>query len=629
LRAAQVPGAPTLCDEAPDNIAAEMRHGNADATAAAFAQAAHVVNLNIRNQRVAAVTLEPRTVLAYADATDGRLTLRMSTQMPSGVRDSVAKLLGLPPEQMRVVVDDVGGGFGMKTGMYAEDAAVAYAARVVGRPVKWVAERSEEFLSTAHGRDLDTRAQLALDAQGKILGLRVHSQANVGAYALGTGVAIQLLIGPWVQTSVYDIQTIDFHFKAILTNTASTGAYRGAGRPEAIFTMERLMDEAARQTGIDRVTLRRRNFIQPTQMPYKNPMGQVYDTGDFEHIMNQGLALADWDGFAARAAASHARGKLRGLGLATFLEWTGGNVFQERVTVTVLPDGIVEAFCAVNAMGQGIATTLAQLMVDVFGLPLERIRVVLGDTDRGTGFGSAGSRSIFTGGSALQVGAQRTLDKAKALAADELEVAADDIAYDGGRFTVKGTDLSVDLFSLAQKQSDHRIHIESTNTVAGPTWPNGCHVSEVEVDPQTGEVQIVAVSERCGPRYQPHDRARAARRWCRARHWASAVRAGHLRHRNRSTRDRQLHGLQPATCRRDGTGLQNRDGHFHSLQKQPTGRQRRGRIGHDWGNPQHRQRRGRCAGTGRVHAPSVATANATDRAARVGGDAGGLSCAVA
>jgi carbon-monoxide dehydrogenase large subunit len=492
LRAAQVPGAPTLCDEAPDNIAAEMRHGNADATAAAFAQAAHVVNLNIRNQRVAAVTLEPRTVLAYADATDGRLTLRMSTQMPSGVRDSVAKLLGLPPEQMRVVVDDVGGGFGMKTGMYAEDAAVAYAARVVGRPVKWVAERSEEFLSTAHGRDLDTRAQLALDAQGKILGLRVHSQANVGAYALGTGVAIQLLIGPWVQTSVYDIQTIDFHFKAILTNTASTGAYRGAGRPEAIFTMERLMDEAARQTGIDRVTLRRLNFIQPAQMPYKNPMGQVYDTGHFEHIMNQGLALAGWDGFAARAAASHARGKLRGLGLATFLEWTGGNVFQESVTVTVLPDGIVEAFCAVNAMGQGIATTLAQLMVDVFGLPLERIRVVLGDTDRGTGFGSAGSRSIFTGGSALQVGAQRTLDKAKALAADELEVAADDIAYDGGRFTVKGTDLSVDLFSLAQKQSDHRIHIESTNTVAGPTWPNGCHVSEVEVDPQTGEVQIVA-----------------------------------------------------------------------------------------------------------------------------------------
>jgi aerobic carbon-monoxide dehydrogenase large subunit len=277
-----------------------------------------------------------------------------------------------------------------------------------------------------------------------------------------------------------------------LTNTASTGAYRGAGRPEAIFTMERLMDEAARQTGIDRVTLRRRNFIQPAQMPYKNPMGQVYDTGHFEHIMDQGLALADWDGFAARAAASHARGKLRGMGLATFLEWTGGNVFQERVTVTVLPDGIVEAFCAVNAMGQGIATTLAQLMVDVFGLPLERIRVVLGDTDRGTGFGSAGSRSIFTGGSALQVGAQRTLDKAKALAADELEVAADDIAYDGGRFTVKGTDLSVDLFSLAQKQNDHRIHIESTNTVAGPTWPNGCHVSEVEVDPQTGEVQIVA-----------------------------------------------------------------------------------------------------------------------------------------
>lgn len=487
-------GAPTLCAEAPDNIAAEMRHGQASACAAAFAEAAHVVTLEVINQRLAALTLEPRTVLAFPDPADGRLTLRMSTQMPSGVRDTLIAVLGLPRERLRVVVGDVGGGFGMKTGAYPEDMVVAWSAERLQRPVKWVAERSEEFLSSSHGRDLQTRAELALAADGKILGLRLRSLANVGAYATGTGVAIQLLIGPWVQTSVYDIQTIDFHFKAVLTNTAPTGAYRGAGRPEAIFTMERLMDEAARQTGIDRVALRRRNFIQPAQMPYKNPMGQIYDTGCFEKVMDQALVQADWTGFEARAAASRQRGMLRGQGIATFLEWTGGNVFEERVTVTVLPDDTIEVFSAVNAMGQGIATTLAQLVVDVFGVPITQVRVVLGDTDRGDGFGSAGSRSLFTGGSAVRVGAERTIEHAKTLAAAELEVASEDIAYEGGRFSVRGTDLGIDLFALARAQSDQRIHVDSTSTVSGPTWPNGCHICEVELDPQTGDLQVVAYS---------------------------------------------------------------------------------------------------------------------------------------
>lgn len=487
-------GAPTLCAEAPDNIAAEMRHGQAAACEAAFARAAHVVALEVVNQRLAALTLEPRTVLAFPDPADGRLTLRMSTQMPSGVRDTLIAVLGLPRERLRVVVGDVGGGFGMKTGAYPEDMVVAWSAERLQRPVKWAAERSEEFLSSSHGRDLQTRAELALAADGKILGLRLRSLANVGAYATGTGVAIQLLIGPWVQTSVYDIQTIDFHFKAVLTNTAPTGAYRGAGRPEAIFTMERLMDEAARQTGIDRVALRRRNFIRPEQMPYKNPMGQTYDTGCFEKVMDQGLVQADWYGFEARAAASRQKGLLRGQGIATFLEWTGGNVFEERVTVTVQPDDTIEVFSAVNAMGQGIATTLAQLVVDVFGVPISQVRVVLGDTDRGDGFGSAGSRSLFTGGSAVRVGAERTIEHAKTLAAAELEVAVEDIAYEGGRFSVRGTDLGIDLFALARAQREQRIHIDSTSTVSGPTWPNGCHVCEVELDPQTGDVQVVAYS---------------------------------------------------------------------------------------------------------------------------------------
>jgi len=489
---ASAPGAPVLCPEAPDNIAAETRYGNAQAAAAAFAGARHVVTLDIVNQRLSPLSLEPRSVLADFDAASQRLTLRMSTQMPSGVRNSVCDALGIAKEKMRVVVGDVGGGFGMKTGVYPEDIAVAFCARALQRPVKWVAERSEEFISSTHGRDLQSHAELALDEHGKILALRLASLANVGAYATGTGVAIQLLIGPWVQTSVYDIQTIDFHFKAVLTNTAPTSAYRGAGRPEAIFTMERLMDEAARQTGIDRVALRRRNFIQPAQMPYTNPMGQTYDSGRFESVMDQALGLADWQGFAARAADSAQRGLLRGQGIATFLEWTGGNVFEERVTVSVHADGVIEVFSAVNAMGQGIATSLAQLVVDAFGVPISQVRVVLGDTDRGDGFGSAGSRSLFTGGSAVRTGAERTLAKARQLAAREFGAAEQDIAYENGSFRVAGTDLSIDLFDLAARQSDQRIFMDSTSTVAGPSWPNGCHISEVEIDPQTGQVAVVA-----------------------------------------------------------------------------------------------------------------------------------------
>ena len=497
MDAATAPGATALCTEAPDNIAAETRYGNAQATAAAFASARHVVKLEIINQRLSPFSLEPRSVLAAFDTATKRLTIRLSTQMPSGVRNSVCDAMGLAPKDVRVLVGDVGGGFGMKTGAYPEDIAVAFCARALQRPVKWVAERSEEFISSTHGRDLHSHAELALADDGKILALRLASRANVGAYPTGAGIAIQLLIGPWVQTSVYDIQTIDFHFKAVMTNTAPVSPYRGAGRPEAIYTMERLMDEAARQTGIDRIALRRRNFVQPAQMPYTNPMGQTYDSGQFELVMDKALALADWPGFAARAAESKQRGLLRGLGISTFLEWTGGNALEERVTLEIKApapgsDGIIEIFTAVNGMGQGIQTSLAQLMVDAFGVPMEKIRVVMGDTDRGDGFGSAGSRSLFTGGSALQVGAERTIATAKQLAAKELEAAEHDIEYINGRFKVSGTDVGIDLFTLAGKQPEQRIFMESVTAVAGPSWPNGCHISEVEIDPQTGHVEVVA-----------------------------------------------------------------------------------------------------------------------------------------
>jgi aerobic carbon-monoxide dehydrogenase large subunit len=490
---ATAPGAPVLCPEAPDNIAAEMRHGDIDATAAAFAKAAHTVSLDLVNQRLAPSPMEPRAIVASFEAGTGRLTVRLSSQMPSGARGSfVAAIPGLTAENTRVVVGDVGGGFGMKTGIHPEDIVVAFAARALQRSVRWQAERVEEFLSAVHGRDVVSRAELALDAEGHVLALRVRSLANVGAYAMGVGVAIQLLIGPWVSTSVYDIATIDLHFIAVVTHTTPTGAYRGAGRPEAIYVTERLFDAAAREMKLDPAELRRRNLIAPEAMPYKNAMGQTYDSGRFEHLLDRGLALADWHDFGARRAASEAKGLLRGRGLASFLEWTGGNVFEERVTVEVSADGFIEIVSATQAMGQGIVTSYVQLAVDVFGVPVEKIRIVQGDTDRANGFGSAGSRSLFTGGAAVRVASERTIDKSKALAGEALEVAPADLEYREGRFGVVGTDVGIGLFELAAKQPGQHIVIDSTSAVGGPTWPNGCHVCEVEIDPATGHVEIAA-----------------------------------------------------------------------------------------------------------------------------------------
>ena len=484
-------GAPVLCPEAPDNISAEMRHGSATATAAAFERAAHVVSLDLVNQRLAAAPMEPRSINAEFDGE--RLQVRISSQMPTGVRTSLCEAIpGLTDENVRVVVGDVGGGFGMKTGIHPEDIVVAYAARELKCPVRWLADRVEDFTSAVHGRDVTTRAELALDANGRVLAMRVRSLANVGAYSTGVGVAIQLLVGPWVSTSIYDIQTIDLHFIAVMTNTSPTGAYRGAGRPEAIYITERLFDAAAREMKLDPAELRRRNMIRPEQMPYKNAMAQLYDSGRFEQILDQGLLLADWQGFGVRRSASEQAGKLRGRGLATFLEWTGGNMLEERAGITITADGFIEISSATQAMGQGIATSYVQLAIDVFGVPIERIRVLQGDTDRANGFGSAGSRSLFTGGSAVRVASERTIEHGKQLAGDVLEAAPADIEYRAGRFGVVGTDLGIDIFELAGKQPEHRIFIDATSAAGGPSWPNACHVCEVEIDPGTGHVEVVA-----------------------------------------------------------------------------------------------------------------------------------------
>ena len=481
-----------LLGDGPDNICAQTHFGDTAAVNEAFAKAAHVTSLDIQHQRLAAITIEPRN--SIATMRDNRLEFRATSQAPTQMRAALSHHLGLPVEAIRVVVGDVGGGFGMKTATYAEDLLTAYCAYRLGGGVKWVSTRSEDFLTSSHGRGVDTKIDIALDAEGKILALRFHNWADMGAYPTMSGVAIQVLIGPWVSTSIYDIPVIDATITAVLTNRAPTGAYRGAGRPEAILSIERILDEAARAHGFDRLDLRRQNLVAASQMPYTNAMGQTYDSGDFERIFDKGLTLADVAGFEARAQTAAGKGRWRGLGVASFLEWTGGNVFTETVNVQILVDGTVEVFTAVMPMGQGIQTSLTQLVADVFDLPAEKIRVVMGDTDRGNGFGSAGSRSIFTGGGAVSEGSARALETAKSLAAEALETAVEDLTYAQAQFTVKGTDITLSLAELAQKQADQRIVVESSTTAGAPTWPNGCHVCEVEINPETGECEVVAYS---------------------------------------------------------------------------------------------------------------------------------------
>ena len=483
-------GAPLVFAPATGNIAARMSYGDRAASDAAFARAAHVISLDVVNQRLVAAPMETRVCMA--EPTDNRLTVRMSTQGPSGARDSLADALGLDATAIRVVAEDVGGGFGLKLGIHPEDIAVVFAAKTIGRAVRWTAERTEDFLSANHGRDVVSHAELAFDADAKVIGYRLRTLANLGAYAGTGGILIQTLVGPWVSTSIYDIRTIDFVFDAVLTHTTPTSAYRGAGRPEAIYLIERLFDKAARELKIDPVDLRRRNLVPAAAMPYKNAMGQTYDTGDFEAVLDAGLKVADWSGFAAREAQSKARGKLRGRGFASFLEWTSGNVFEERVTCAVKAEGVIEVYAATMPMGQGIATSYAQLVVDTFGVDINKVKIVMGDSDRGSGFGSAGSRSLFTAGSAIDVAAKETVAKGRELAAEALEAAAADIEYADGAFRIAGTDRTVGLFDLAARQPEGRIYVDSTTKVAGPSWPNGCHVCEVEIDPETGMTEVVS-----------------------------------------------------------------------------------------------------------------------------------------
>src|SRR3954469_22785818 len=484
-------GAPQIWPAAGGNIAAEARYGNAEATAAAFAKAAHVVEVELHNHRLNALALEPRCAIGVHEA--GRTTLYTQNQTPTGARDLLGAVFGAKPQDFRVVNGDIGGGFGMKTGLTPEDALVCYAAKKLGRPVKWRGERSEEFLAAHMARDQHYRAALALDGQGMILGLRMQSLGNIGATPVGSSAIIPLAMVAKVVTSVYRVPVVDYHVKAVLTNTMATGAYRGAGRPEANYLMERLMEKAAQQTGIDRVELRRRNLLRSDELPYKTHVGEVYDTGDFERVLDGALALGDWKGFEARKKQSAKRGRLRGRGVSVYLEWTGA-LPTETVDIEVAADGTVTGFSGTQAMGQGLETTYAQLVTEVLGVGIEKIKIVQGDTDRANGVGSVGSRSAFVGGSAVAAAGRRMIAQAKDFAAEALEAAAADIEFHDGRFRIAGTDRSITFSELAARQPKRVIRVSATETPSTPSWPNGAQVCEVEIDPETGVVEVASLA---------------------------------------------------------------------------------------------------------------------------------------
>ena len=483
---------PQAFDAAYGNHAAGYRAGDRDATAAAFARAAHIVRLRVVNQRVVANPLEPRALLAAYDAQAGRFTLYCPTQNVHTVRAQLANgVFKLPEDRFRVVCTDMGGGFGARGYAYPEHAALCFAARRTGRAVKWLADRSENFLSEVHGRDNVTHAELALDAGHRFLALKIHTLANIGAYASNFGAAVPAMSGARAPTGVYAIPLLDHEVRMLFTHTAPVDAYRGAGRPEMGYLLERLVSHAARQLGADPLELRLKNLVTAAQMPYANPAGHTYDCGDFARVLRGAADASDWGGFAARKADADRRGLLYGRGIGCYIEVTGSGRLTEVVQVAVSGAGEVTLVSGTQPIGQGLATAYAQLLAQHLGVAPGSVRVIQGDTDVvKSGGGAGGSRGLQVGGSAAVAGAFALIEVGRALAASELEAAAGDIEFSAGRFRIAGTDRSIGLAELAAKQPERRIFCEHSETVKGQTWPNGAQVCEVEVDPDTGSVRV-------------------------------------------------------------------------------------------------------------------------------------------
>lgn len=491
-------GAPQIYEEAANNTSFTLRMGNAEAAKQAFEQAHHIARVSIYNNRLNAMTMEPRGCIGDYDRGTDRFTLYTSTQNVHGVRHGLSHdILHVPESDIRVVARDVGGGFGMKTHVYPEEAIVVWAARRVERPVKWIGSRSDVLLGDDQGRDQTVDAELALDEDGKFTGLRWKAYHNVGAYIEGAG-AVPILFSLKLAQTVYDVPAVDVMSSAVFTNTPPTVPYRGAGRPEAVYIMERLVDTAAHEMGIDRAELRRKNFIQPDQMPFDTNTGWTYDTGDYAAALDKCLSQADWEGYETRQAASAAAGKQRGRAVVYYVDNTG--IFNERMEIRFDPSGTTTIHAGTMNHGQGHETSYAQMVSGWLGIPMENIRLAQADTDQITiGRGTYASRSMMVGGSALRAAADDVIDRGKKFAAHFLEADAADIDFTDGKFVIAGTDKEMPIGQVAQMSyipvglpAELGVGLQGDGAFAAavPSFPNGCHICEVEVDPDTGAVTI-------------------------------------------------------------------------------------------------------------------------------------------
>ena len=499
-RAGAQPGAPQLYDDVPNNVCLDYHYGDSARVAEAFAQAAHVTRLHVLNNRVVVAAMEPRAAIAEVDAASGRYTLHTCSQGVFGLKQQLANdILKVPPDKVRVLTGNVGGSFGMKASAYPEHAALFHAARLLGRPVKWTDDRSGSFLGDQHGRDHEFDAELALDRDGRFLALRLTGYGNMGGYLatvapmMGTLNVVKNAIGMYA-TPLLEVST-----KCVFTNTTPVSAYRGAGRPEGNYFMERLVDTAAREMGIDPIALRKLNHIPPSAMPHRTPAETVYDTGDFTALLDRALAASDWDGYAARKAASEARGKLRGRGLGTYLEVTAPPT-REMGGLRFEPNGDVTIITGTLDYGQGHWSAFAQVLTEKLGVPFHRIKLIQGDSDLlVAGGGTGGSKSIMASGAAIVEASGKVIEKGKQIAGVALEAAADDIEFKAGRFTIVGTDRGIGIMELAERLRaglklpegvPTTLDVSHVHEAAPSAFPNGAHVAEVEIDPDTGVIEV-------------------------------------------------------------------------------------------------------------------------------------------
>jgi carbon-monoxide dehydrogenase large subunit len=492
--------APLVWAGAARNICFDWETGDRAKTEALFAKAAHVTRLTVVNNRVVVNSMEARAALAEFDARDARWRLTTNTQGGWLLKQLLAEaVFRVPQEKFRVITPDVGGGFGMKIFLYAEHALTCYAARKLGRAVKWRSERSEAFLSDTQGRANLTEGEIALDAAGKVLALKTRNYADMGAYLSTFAPFIPTLAGTKVLASVYGFQAIHANVIGVFTNTVPVDAYRGAGRPESNYLVERLIDTAARELKIDPVELRKRNLVPPAAMPFTTAMGQTYDSGDFGRVMDAALLKIDYAGFPARRAEARERGRLRGIGMAYYLEATGGAP-SERAEIRFAGDGGVDVYVGTQSTGQGHETAYVMLTANRLGIDPDNIRVRQGDTDEiPTGGGTGGARSLYSEGQAILATTATVIEKGKAAAAEMLEAAVADIVFDDGRFSIIGTDRGVDILELARLQREKSaagkdvtlLDAAEVAEISSHTFPNGCHMAEIEIDPETGVARVV------------------------------------------------------------------------------------------------------------------------------------------